>query len=174
MTGSGTNRTIPLSSSCPLRTQSTYRMTMSVVHCSRSSPRVTRSSSFKMQSTNLNRSKPPSLFICSLTKTAAPVTKLVGRQRTTVVSRLRCARRYQIIASSDRRCGDVQYSLDDRSAFWLDSYRASGRAVDAQAWRKILNGSVDLIALMKVDVFVDHTIGLQRVQAANISSAPLR
>jgi hypothetical protein len=103
MMGSGTNRTIPLSSSCPLRTQSTYRMTMSVVHCSRSSPRVTRSSSFKMQSTNLNRSKPPSLFICSLTKTAAPVTKLVGRQRTTVVSRLRCARRYQIIASGDRR-----------------------------------------------------------------------
>jgi hypothetical protein len=33
-------------------------------------------------------------------------------------------------------CGDVQYSFDDRSAFWLDPYRASGRAVDASAWRK--------------------------------------
>lgn len=63
--------------------------------------------------------------------------------------------------------GDVQYSFDDRSALWLDPYRASGRAVDAQAWRKVLDGSGNLIAPTKLDVFVDRTVGLQRVQVAS-------
>ena len=117
-------------------------------------------------------------FIRSLTKTAAAVTKYAASWW--VDSAQQWCRDFGVqgvirsLLPAIGACGDVQYSLDDRSAFWLDSYRASGRAVDAQAWRKILNGSVDLIALMKVDVFVDHTIGLQRVQAANISSAPLR
>src|SRR4029077_18727320 len=61
--------------------------------------------------------------------------------------------------------GDVQFSFDDRSAFWLDPYRASGRLVDPSAWRRILSGG-DLLPPTKIDVFMDHSIGLQRVQSA--------
>jgi hypothetical protein len=61
--------------------------------------------------------------------------------------------------------GDVQYSLDDFSAHWLDPHRASGRVVDPSAWRQILSGG-DLIVPTKLNVFIDHSIGLQRTQSA--------
>jgi hypothetical protein len=108
-------------------------------------------------------------FICSLTKTAAPVTKYAPSWW------IDCAQQWardagvqgviRSLLPAIVACGDVQYSFDDRSAFWLHPYRTSGRVVDAQAWRKVLDGSGDLIAPTKLDVFVDHSIGLQRVQA---------
>jgi hypothetical protein len=99
-----------------------------------------------------------------LTKTAAPVTKFAPSwwidyaqqwARDSGVQGVIRSLLPAIIAS-----GDVQYSFDDRSAFWLDPYRASGRVVDAQghvwefgltpphyggkpaspdAWRKVLD-----------------------------------
>jgi hypothetical protein len=61
--------------------------------------------------------------------------------------------------------GDIQFTLDDYAAIWLDPYRASGRAVDAQAWRKILNGSGDLITPTPIKTMVDGSIGHVPVQA---------
>jgi hypothetical protein len=60
--------------------------------------------------------------------------------------------------------GDVQFCLDSNSTYWLDPFRASGRVVDAQAWRKILGGG-DLLAPTKLNAFIDHSIGLQRTQS---------
>jgi hypothetical protein len=108
-------------------------------------------------------------FICSLTKTAAPVTKFAPSWWIDSAQQwCRDANVPGVIRSllpAIIACGDVQYTFDDRSAFWLDPYRASGRVVDAQAWRKILNGA-DLLAPTKLNVFIDHSIGLQRVQSA--------
>ena len=85
-------------------------------------------------------------FICSLTKTAAPISK------------------YSISWWNLYRADMVPRRFDDRSAFWLDPYRSSGRVVDPTAWRKILNGG-DLLVPTKINVPLDHSIGLQRMQA---------
>jgi hypothetical protein len=106
-------------------------------------------------------------FICSLTKTAQPVTKFAaswwldyGQQwcRDAGVQGLIRSFLPAIIAT-----GDVQYCLESNSTYWLDPFRGSGRAVDASAWRKIMNGG-DLLAPTALNVFVDHSIGHVRVQ----------
>jgi hypothetical protein len=108
-------------------------------------------------------------FICLLTKTAAPVTKFApswwidyGQKwaRDCGVQGVIRSLLPAIVAS-----GDVPFSFDDRSALWLDPYRASGRAVDPSAWRKILGGG-DLIEPTKLNVFIDHSIGHVRTQSA--------
>jgi hypothetical protein len=106
-------------------------------------------------------------FVCSLTKTAQPVTRYstswwldYAQQwcRDAGVQGLIRSFLPAIIAT-----GDVQYCLESNSTYWLDPYRSSGRLVDPSAWRKILSGG-DLIVPTKLNVFVDHSIGLQRVQ----------
>jgi hypothetical protein len=68
-------------------------------------------------------------FIRSLTKTAAAVTKYAASWW--VDSAQQWCRDFGVqgvirsLLPAIGACGDVQYSLDDRSAFWLDSYRAS-------------------------------------------------
>jgi hypothetical protein len=107
-------------------------------------------------------------FILTLTKTAAPVTKFAPSWWIDYAQQwARDAGVPGVIRSllpAVVTSGDIQYSFDDRSAFWLDPYRSSGRVVDAQAWRKLLNGG-DLIAPTKLNTFVDHSIGLQRSQS---------
>jgi hypothetical protein len=65
-------------------------------------------------------------FICSLTKTAAPVTKYAASWWVDSAQQwCRDSGVEGVIRSlfpAINACGDVQYSLDDRSAFWLDSY----------------------------------------------------
>jgi hypothetical protein len=106
-------------------------------------------------------------FICSLTKTAAPVTKYAPSWWIDYAQQwCRDANVPGLIRSllpAVIACADVQYTFDDRSAFWLDPFRASGRLVDPSAWRKILGGG-DLIVPTKLNVFIDHSIGLVRVQ----------
>jgi hypothetical protein len=107
-------------------------------------------------------------YVTSLTKTSAPTTKYaaswfvdVGMQwaRENGVQGVIRGLLPAIIGSND-----IAYSLDDYSAIWLDPYRASGRAVDAQKWRQLLNGG-DLLAPTKLNAFIDHSIGLQRTQS---------
>jgi hypothetical protein len=109
-------------------------------------------------------------YICSLTKTTAPVKKYAASWWIdTAQEWARAAGVQGVIRSlflAIIATGDVAYSFDDPAAIWLDPYRASGRAVDSRAWRKILNGSADLIAPTRLDRFMDHSIGLQRVQCA--------
>ena len=75
-------------------------------------------------------------FICSLTKTAAPVTKYAPSWWVDYAQQwCRDANVPGVIRSllpAVVATGDIQFTFDDRSAFWLDPYRASGRAVDAQ------------------------------------------
>jgi hypothetical protein len=108
-------------------------------------------------------------FVVTLTKTAAPVTKFAPSwwidyaqqwARDSGVQGVIRSLLPAIIA-----CGDVQFSFDDRSAIWLDPFRSTGRAVDPSAWRKILGGG-DLITPTKLNVIVDNSIGMQRVQSA--------
>jgi hypothetical protein len=109
-------------------------------------------------------------FVCSRTKVASPIKKFAASWwidtaqqwcRTAGVQGAVRSLAAPIIASAD-----IPFTLDDFSTFWLDPHGVVGRAVDAQAWRKILNGSGDLVAPTKLDVFVDQSIGLQRVHAA--------
>jgi hypothetical protein len=80
-------------------------------------------------------------YVCSLTKTAQPVTKYAlswwidGAQQWARDAGVQGVIRSLLPAII--ACGDAQYSFDDRSAVWLDPFRSSGRLVDAQAWRKI-------------------------------------
>jgi hypothetical protein len=108
-------------------------------------------------------------YVTSLTKTSAPTTKFAaswhvdaGQQwcRENGVQGIIRGLLPAIIGS-----GDISYSLDDPSAVWFDPYRSSGRSVDAQKWRQLLNGG-DLLPPTKLNVFIDHSIGLQRTQSA--------
>jgi hypothetical protein len=88
-------------------------------------------------------------YICSLTKTAAPTTRYSASWWIDNAQQwCRDANVPGVIRSLPPAIiaiGDISYTFDDRSAFWLHPYRASGRVVDSQGWRKILNGA-DLIA----------------------------
>jgi hypothetical protein len=106
-------------------------------------------------------------FVCSLTKTAQPVTKYAASWwldyaqqwcRDAGVQGLIRGFLPAIIAT-----GDVQYCLESNSTYWLDPYRSNGRLVDPSAWRQLLNGG-DLIVPTKITPFMDNSIGLQRVQ----------
>ena len=107
-------------------------------------------------------------FICSLTKTAAPISKYsISWWIDTAQTWCRAANvsgAVRALLPAVIATADCQYSFDDRSAFWLDPYRSSGRVVDPTAWRKILNGG-DLLVPTKINVPLDHSIGLQRMQA---------
>jgi hypothetical protein len=107
-------------------------------------------------------------FVTSLTKTSAPTTKYAlswwvdaGMQwcRENGVQGVIRGLLPAVIAT-----GDIKFTLDDYSAQWLDPYRASGRLVDPSAWRKVLSGG-DLLVPTKIDVFVDHSVGMRRVQS---------
>jgi hypothetical protein len=107
-------------------------------------------------------------FVCSLTKTAAPVTKYAPSwwvdyaqqwARAANVPGLIRGLLPSIIAT-----GDAQFTFDDPSAHWLDPYRTSGRVVDPSAWRKILSGG-DLLVPTKLNVIMHNSIGMQRTQS---------
>jgi hypothetical protein len=106
-------------------------------------------------------------YVTSLTKTKEPVTKYAASWwldecqawcRQMGVQGVARSLRPAIVAT-----GDVNFSFDDRDAFWLHPHR-SGTPVDDTAWRKLLNGG-DLIMPTRVEKFVDRSIGRVHVAA---------
>jgi hypothetical protein len=108
-------------------------------------------------------------FICSLTRTEEPTKKFArswwvdsGQQYCREVG-VQGVIRSLLPAIVASRC--IPYCLEDASLIWLDPYRGRGRAVDDTAWRGLLGGA-DLLAPVRIETFVDHSIGLVKVHDA--------
>jgi hypothetical protein len=108
-------------------------------------------------------------YICSLTKMPAPITKYAqvggSTRRSSGVGRTVCGVWFEVCCRRSSQPATCNIRSTTAAPFG-STPTARGRAVDAQAWRKVLDGSGDLIAPTKLDVFVERSIGLQRVQVA--------